>query len=387
MAGTLVLRGRNDAGDANRRRFATVCATRGRPIDNRYWNYKDMTDARDPLDPLMQPDVPRTSVDGARRRLLRALAAAPLASLALTPRGARAAAAATSVIEGRNLWLYPGWESLSDDATPACLKALDLIRRTTEKFDARGIRSVIAIAPLKARSCAENLPEGTALSAAVTGRFAAMQSHAQQLGLALVDSPAAIAAVDASQEKYIRADYHWSGHSSEAVAQRAADLVAAAGPLKGEAGGGTRLGKWNEEVRYGDLAALLPPERKKEVGKDHFIVRTAAAAQGLVDGGPPVVQVVGNSMVQPYLGFPQKLSNVLDRPVGLTWTFGDTGPWKTLLNYLESPAFKANPPQALVWQFNEGQMMNLPGAAGQWEAASLMSDDAFLARVAKALQA
>ncbi|MEI6003419.1 hypothetical protein H3V53_42030 [Paraburkholderia bengalensis] len=177
----------------------------------------------------------RASVDGARRRLLLALVAAPLASLALAPRGARAAAA-TSVIEGRNLWLYPGWESLSDDATPACLKALDLIRRTTEQFDARGIRSVIAIAPLKARSCAENLPEGTALSAAVTARFAAMQSHARQLGLALVDSPAAIAAVGASQEKYIRADYHWSGHSSEAVAQRAAELVAAAGPLKGEAG-------------------------------------------------------------------------------------------------------------------------------------------------------
>ncbi|MFL9865936.1 twin-arginine translocation pathway signal [Paraburkholderia fungorum] len=323
--------------------------------------------------------------DRVRRRLLLALAAAPLGGvLSLLPRRAFAAAS-TSVIEGRNLWLYPGWESLTDDATPACLKAVDLIHQATDKLSARGIRSVIVIAPLKARSCPQNLPDGTALSAGVAGRYAAIRARADSLGLQLVDGDAAIAAVDPAQEKYIRADYHWSGHSAEAVAARVAERLVAAGPLKGAAGAGSRLGTWNEEVRYGDLAALLSPERKKAVGKDHFIVRTVVASAGLVDSGPPVVQVVGNSMVQPYLGFPQKLSNSIDRQVGLTWTFGDTGPWKTLLNYLESPEFKANPPQAIVWQFNEGQMMNLPGAAGQWDAASVMADDAFLARLTKAI--
>ncbi|WP_144142855.1 alginate O-acetyltransferase AlgX-related protein [Paraburkholderia sp. BCC1884] len=320
-----------------------------------------------------------------RRRLLLALAAAPLAGvLSLAPRRA-SAAASTSVIEGRNLWLYPGWESITDDATPACLKAVDLIKQTADKLAARGIHSVIVIAPLKARCCAENLPDGSAMSQAVAARYEAMRTHANSLGLAFVNAPSVISAVDASQEKYIRADYHWSGHSAEAVATRVAKRLTTSGPLKGTAGSGNRLGKWNEEIRYGDLAALLSPDRKKAIGKDHFVVRTAAAAQSLVDGGAPPVQVVGNSMVQPYLGFPQKLSNAIDRPVGLTWTFGDTGPWKTLLNYLESPDFKANPPQALVWQFNEGQMMNLPSAAGQWDAPSVMADDAFLARVAKAL--
>nr|WKF59198.1 putative alginate O-acetylase AlgJ [Paraburkholderia busanensis] len=334
---------------------------------------------------LFQPSAQSGPIDGTRRRLLLALAAAPLAgTLSLLPRRA-SAAASTSVIEGRNLWLYPGWESLTDDATPACLKAVDLIHETTGKLAAHGIQSVIVIAPLKARCCAENLPDGMTMSAGVAARYDAMRSHATSIGLPLVNAVEAIAGVDAAQEKYIRADYHWSGHASEAVAARVAKRLTSAGPLKGTAGAGTRLGKWNEEVRYGDLAALLPPDRKKAVGKDHFIVRTAGAAAGLVDGGPPVVQVVGNSMVQPYLGFPQKLSNAIDRTVGLTWTFGDTGPWKTLLNYLESPAFKANRPQALVWQFNEGQMMNLPSAAGQWDAASVMADDAFLDRVSKAI--
>uniref|UniRef100_UPI0031E26ADB alginate O-acetyltransferase AlgX-related protein n=1 Tax=Sphingomonas sp. TaxID=28214 RepID=UPI0031E26ADB len=265
--------------------------------------------------------------DARRRRLVLALAAAPFAGgVSLMPRRA-AAAGQTSVIEGRDLWLYPGWESLTDDQTPACLKAIDLIHQTTDKLAARGIASVVVIAPLKARSCAENLPDGMAMSAGVNARFDAMRTHAESLNLAIVDSAAAIAAVDASQEKYIRADYHWSGHSAEAVADRVAQRLTASGALKGAAGG-DRLGKWQEEVRYGDLAALLPAERKKTVGKDHFIVRTVVPPQGLVDNGPPPVQVVGNSMVQPYLGFPQRLSHAIDRQVGLTWTFGDTGPWK-----------------------------------------------------------
>ena len=331
-----------------------------------------------------QSRATHASIDPGRRRLLLALGATALAGAAALRPGRAFAAASSSVIEGRNLWLYPGWESITDDATPACLKALDLIHQATQKLATRGIRSVIVIAPLKARACAENLPDGTALSAAVQARFAAMRAHGAALGLPIVDAVAAIAAVDPSQEKYFRADYHWSGHSAEAVAARVARRLVAPGPLSGAAGGGTRLGAWSEEVRYGDLAALLSPERKKAIGKDHFIVRTAVASANLVDA-PPTVQIVGNSMVQPYLGFPQKLSNALDRQVGLTWTFGDTGPWKTLLNYLETPAFRSNPPQALVWQFNEGQMMNLPGASGEWDAASVMSDDAFLARLTKAI--
>jgi alginate O-acetyltransferase complex protein AlgJ len=136
---------------------------------------------------------------------------------------------------------------------------------------------------------------------------------------------------------------------------------------------------------YGDLAALLPPDRKRAIGKDRFIVREEADGGGLLPDATPVVQVVGNSMVQPYLGFPQRLSHTLARPVGLTWKFGDTGPWKTLLDYLESPAFVQQKPQAVVWQFNEGQMAYGPGASGQWDASSIMAEAAWLDRVEKAL--
>jgi alginate O-acetyltransferase complex protein AlgJ len=328
----------------------------------------------------------RGPVAPVRRRLLLALGAASLAGgLPLLSRGGYAAPAPT-VIEGRNRWLFPGWESLSVDDTTSCLKVLDLIRLVTGKLAAQRIRSVIVIAPLKARSSAAMLPDGVALSAAVNARYAALCRHGADIGLDIVDSEAALATVNPNDDStFIRTDYHWSAHSAEANAAAAAMRLLQGGAMTGQPGGGTKLGGWSEDVAYGDLAQLLPPAKKKAIGKDRFIVRAAPGGNALLDSASPAVQVVGNSMVQSYLGFPQKLSHALDRPVGLTWTFGNTGPWQTLLNYLEAPAFRSQRPQAIVWQFNEGQMMDAPAAAGRWDAASVMPDDAWLDRVAKAL--
>ncbi|WP_158244194.1 alginate O-acetyltransferase AlgX-related protein [Trinickia dabaoshanensis] len=320
-----------------------------------------------------------------RRRLLLALAAAPFAAgLSFVPRAALAARQA--VIEGRDRWLFPGWESYVDDDTPACLKTVDLIAAAAGKLAAHGIRCTIVVAPLKARAAADKLPEGNALSPALAQRYASMLAHGKQAGLDFVDAVAALGNVDTSQDStYIRADYHWSAHTAEAVADAAADRLLAAGTLPGELAAPPALGEWTETMDFGDLATLLAPERRRAIGKDRFIVREQADGGGLLADATPVVQVVGNSMVQPYLGFPQRLAHTLARPVGLTWTFGDTGPWKTLLNYLESPGFAAQKPQALVWQFNEGQMAYGPGASGQWDAPSIMAEGAWLDRVEKAL--
>ena len=331
---------------------------------------------------------PGAAICARRRRLLLALAAAPLAAgLSFAPRTARAA---QGVIEGRDRWLFPAWESLTTDDTAACMAIVDLIGKAVGKLSARGVRCTIVVAPLKARAAADKLSDGAALSPAVAQRYAAMLAHAKTAGLDFVDAVRALARVDTQEDStYIRADYHWSAHTAEAVADATAEHLTAAGALAGEAAAPTTLGEWTEEMEYGDLAALLPPERKRAIGKDRFIVREAVDGAGS-DGGlladaAPLVQVVGNSMVQPYLGFPQRLSHTLARPVGLTWKFGDTGPWKTLLDYLESPGFTQQKPQAIVWQFNEGQMAYGPDASGQWDASSIIAEAAWLDRLEKAL--
>ncbi|CAB3698062.1 hypothetical protein LMG24076_03274 [Trinickia soli] len=337
-----------------------------------------------PMRPTYFARDPGAAICARRRRLLLALAAAPFAAgLSLSPRTARAA---QGVIEGRDRWLFPAWESYQTDDTSACLAIVDLIGRVVGAMNAHGVRCTIVVAPLKARAAADKLPEGASLAPAVAQRYTAILARAKQAGLDFVDAVAALANVDTRADStYIRADYHWSAHTAEAVADATARRLTDAGALRGEQADPPALGEWTEEMDYGDLAALLPPDRKRAIGKDRFIVREEADGGGLLPDATPVVQVVGNSMVQPYLGFPQRLSHTLARPVGLTWKFGDTGPWKTLLDYLESPAFVQQKPQAVVWQFNEGQMAYGPGASGQWDASSIMAEAAWLDRVEKAL--
>ena len=56
-----------------------------------------------------------------------------------------------------------------------------------------------------------------------------------------------------------------------------------------------------------------------------------------------------------------------------------------LLEYLESPAFRQNKPQVLVWQMFEPTYAQGPDARGLWDNASLMSADAWRARMKAAL--
>ena len=86
-----------------------------------------------------------------------------------------------------------------------------------------------------------------------------------------------------------------------------------------------KLGDWINDRHLGDLAAnFLSPERKRadRVPRPTSSARpprsdAAKADAGLLDSDPAPVAVVGNSFVQPYFGFSQRLSNKIDRPVSL----------------------------------------------------------------------
>ena len=156
--------------------------------------------------------------------------------------------------------------------------------------------------------------------------------------------------------------------------------------LAGTPGTGMPLGSETRERRYGDLAELfLDPAQRAAIGRDTFVVRRAAEGQSLLDDDKAPVHVTGHSMVQAYFGFPQKLSNDIDRPVTVNWKSGNVGPWVVLLEYLESAEFRDNPPQVLVWQMFEPVYGFGPAAQGQWDNASIMTAAQWQARLHKAL--
>jgi alginate O-acetyltransferase complex protein AlgJ len=292
------------------------------------------------------------------------------------------------VLVGKDGWLFPAWGSLSEVDMQAVDASTRLIAETKARLAARGVRLELLLLPDKVLFYEDRLPAGKVVSASVEKRYDTILGSLQKAGVDALDARKVLAGVRAGgTDVFYRSDQHWTQAAADATADALAARIKQAVPnLAGEPGTGTPLGKETRERRYGDLAELfLPPEQRAAVGRETFTVRRAAESQGLLDSGKAPVHVTGHSMVQAYFGFPQKLSNALDRPVTVNWKAGNVGPWIMLLEYLESDDFRTNPPQVLVWQMFEPVYGFGPQAQGQWDNASIMTPAQFTARVNKAL--
>lgn len=312
-----------------------------------------------------------------------------IAAAALALSGAPALAQGTTIVMGKDGWLFPGWESLTVLDRTGIAGTVSLIQEARAALAGRGITLITVVVPLKARFFPERLPDGTALSADVSGQYDLILAELKKAGVDTVDlRPALKAVMTGRQTSFWRADYHWTAWGAEAAADAVAQAIKAKVPKLAGAPGGDKLGEWVSQRVLGDLAQrFLTPEQQRQVGPDLYTVRTPPAAKsGLLDGGPAPVHIVGNSFVQPYLGFPQKLSNALDRPVSLTWNPGNVGPWATFLQYAGSPDFAKAPPQVIVWQFNEGPFHSGPQATDQWDATSIMPPQTWRDRMLAAVR-
>jgi alginate O-acetyltransferase complex protein AlgJ len=305
------------------------------------------------------------------------------------------AQAAPPVIEGKDGWLFAGWES-GDKVDEATLAAnTRLLQEAQTALAARGVALLVLVVPAKAPFYPDRLPAG-AISPPVAARYASVLAQLGKAGLATLDDRAVLQAVEGApvegqgaekQTAFYRADYHWTAWSAEASAAAVAGVINTRWPLPASTSPGTALGAWTRDRHYGDLADnFLSPADRKRIGRDSYTVRAASTNDAaLLDSAPPQVTVVGNSFVQPYLGFPQKLSNALGQPVGLTWNPGNISPWKTLLDAVASPGFAAHKPKVLVWQLNEARMDTSPDSTAAWDAGSAMPASAWRSKLQAAL--
>jgi len=318
------------------------------------------------------------------------LATAP--AVAQAPAAAPAPAAANQdssiVLIGKDGWLFPAWGSLTDVDAPAIARNTALIADAKRALDAAGVKLEVLVLPDKALFYEDRLPDGKRLGDAVRGRYALVHDGLEKAGVPAVDALQVLRQTkQGGQDVFYRSDQHWTQAAADAVAVAVAAQVRQQVPtLAGEAGTGMALGSEIKERRFGDLAELfLTDAQRKAIGRDTFTVRRQSDQQSLLDDAPAPVHVTGHSMVQPYFGFPQKLSNVLDRPVSVNWKPGNVGHWVMLLEYLESPEFKQHKPQVLVWQMFEPSYVQGPDARGQWDNASIMTPQQWQARLLKAL--
>ncbi|QVQ28236.1 alginate O-acetyltransferase AlgX-related protein [Achromobacter deleyi] len=300
---------------------------------------------------------------------------------------APAAAQAQAVLIGKDDWLFYAQDNISDAGKAGIQNSVGLMRAARDELGKRGIGLVVLVAPLKARFYEDKLPAGRSISAAAKDRYANIIASLNSADIKTVDLMPVLKSVEHDdQTAFLQKDSHWTAWSAEAAARATAQTITASWTLNGQAGGGTKLGAWVKERRFGDFAELMTAAQRKSLGQQIYVVRANKAdASGLLDSAVNPVHVVGNSFVQPYLGFPQTLSSALDRPVGLTWKYGNFGPWAVFLDYLKSPAFQQSRPQVVVWQLNEAQMLYGPNTSGQWDAASLMTEAAWREGVGAAI--
>lgn len=326
---------------------------------------------------------PALAVPAHSRRRLLALALSLLAVGA-----AHAQTESAIVIIGKDGWLFPAWASLDDADAKAIDASTRLIAEAKTRLAAHGVHLELLILPDKVRFYEDRLPAGKTVSDSVRKRYETILGSLRKANIDVLDAKTLFTDLRAAgADVYYRSDQHWTLAASDATAAAIAARIKQAVPtLAGEPGSGMPLGNVKRERRYGDLADLfLPPEQRAAVGRETFTVRYAAETLPLLDSGKAPVHVTGHSMVQAYYGFPQKLSNGIDRPVTLNWKSGNVGPWLVLLEYLESSGFRDNPPQALVWQMYEPVYGLGPQAEGQWNSASLMTPQQWQARLQKAL--
>ncbi len=289
---------------------------------------------------------------------------------------------------GKDGYLFAGW---GNAATPDWAGINATVARVTEVrklLAAKGIALVVPVLPDKMALYEDRLPDGMGLSPEMRTRYARILEKLQAAGIPTFDDDSILRALTKSGPPvYYRTDQHWTQPAADATAQATADVIRSLVPqLTGAPGTGMALGSMANERRFGDLAdRFLSSEQRKAVGREVFSVRRAVEADSLLGEVRAPVHVTGNSMVQPYFGFPQKLSNLLDRRVSVNWKPGDVAFWSLLLEYLESESFRKQPPQVLVWQLFEPNFHLGPDASGLWDAASVISNAEWSRRLKAAL--
>lgn len=318
-------------------------------------------------------------------------AALALPMLGAAPVAARAQqAAGSTVIIGRDGWLFPLWDRLDRMDAVALRQVLQMLGEAAGILKQARIDLVFLLLPSKARIYRRFLPEGMRVTPEVDRRYATVVTELRRAG-ALVPDVDTLFREAASREPhwplYFKTDTHWTPVGAELAAVTTASEMRAQLRLPASPRPGTALGEFRMmRLAIGDLVQYVPQAQRANFRSEESPIRDVAASgggAGLLDEDLNDVQVVGTSNVQPRFGFQPVLSNQIVRPVGLSWRPNNIGPYAALMEYLRSNDFRRQRPRAIVWNHLEADMTSLPNNQN-WQRAA-MTPQAFLADLRRAV--
>jgi alginate O-acetyltransferase complex protein AlgJ len=316
------------------------------------------------------------------------------AAAAFAAQTAPACATLTAVngtVVGKNNWLFFAYDDPRKVDERKLHVVTGLIGQAVTAIRGAGIDVALAFVPSKARVYQEYLPSEFQFTAASSARYQNALTLLRESGALVPDLERRLKDLHQSNPDthlYFIADTHWAAAAAEPAAAFVGQEMLKAFKLPASKKPGLKLGK-PETALYtvNDLSRNLDPALRNSYPPEKFLrSEVAKAGGGLLDSDEHDVAVVGNSFMQPDFNFVPALSATLNRPVSLTWKVHTVGPYKMLLNYLQSAEFKRNRPKALVWNFHEIDMELPPSNTGAWPEDAMTSKD-FVQGVQTALNA
>jgi alginate O-acetyltransferase complex protein AlgJ len=324
----------------------------------------------------------RSGID--RRGLFAGLGA--FAAVSATGRGARAAVAGLAVI-GKDGWLFPVWDRVSDVDMNQVRQTSRVIGEAMGILKAGGIDTAIMLIPSKGRTYRQFLPNDLRVSPDADRRYNAVLGDLRRPGAILPDLDTVFRAKAPSVQLFFKSDTHWTPMGAELAAVEVAKAIGPAMPRSSRPG--TQVSTLvNKMQPRGDLVRNLPDTQRASYGPEPYQIREIVNAGGqnaLIADDTSDITIVGNSYMEPRYGFQPILSNQLSRPVSLFWKPNNVGPFATLLQYVSSEGFKQQRPKVIAWTHLEFDIPGLPSSSG-WSQ-NAMSPDKFLSDLRRAVGA
>ena len=117
----------------------------------------------------------------------------------------------SGVIEGKNDWLFPGWDSLKDRKPDGEKKSAELIGSINKELSSRNIKLIVILIPTKFTYYRQYLPDGLSVSPAVDRRYDFILASLKDVSVQTVDVRDAFRKLlDQNQLVFYRTDYHWT---------------------------------------------------------------------------------------------------------------------------------------------------------------------------------
>lgn len=302
--------------------------------------------------------------------------------------GTSSAAIVNLVAVGKEGWLFPIWDEVRHTDLKRVGKVAELLKNTVEILKRANVQVVFALTPVKSRVYREFLPDDFKFSPDADHRYArALEELQGRGGVADLLMPlTAFRGANLNQPAFFKGDTHWTAAGAQAAAVELARSIRTKAILPASAKPGTSLAPpttltWEKN----DLAALLPAAAAASYPLEPYQIRLPANAAGgsLIDDDTADVVVVGNSFMQPRLGFASVLSSQLNRPVALSWKVHQFGPYQTLLGYLATDAYRRRKPSLIVWNLHETDMTVPIDARDGW-GQNAMAPQLFLSKLQQA---